>query len=180
MQFYNVSTRLMTSIFLIATLNIIPTRSFPTKNQTLLHPRAPPTLHISDLQLTLVDQLPVLLPLSITAKQLENFYTVIASKARNEWLSSLTPSPILHFGIQWGALQLNFVSNAAEPPLPIPWTFIADFAEMMIEATRRGWMPGGYHQTWWDQARTWGIYVGLRIISAGGTPVDWVPVYGSN
>ena len=180
MQVINVLTDLATWVLIISILTVTPTFSSPIHNQTFLDRRAPPTLHISDCEITAVRDLSILLPISFTVQQLENFYTAVAFKARHDWLPSLMPAPILHFSIRWGALQLHFVSSKAEPPLPIPWEFVAEFADMMMQATRRGWTPAEYDQSWWNQARTWGIYVGLRIMSPGATPALWLPVSGGD
>ena len=72
-------------------------------------------------------------PLSVANAALHEFYSNLYFQASGPWCSM----PALpRFTAEWGN---TFMAFQASPPYTIPWDFVAEFAERMIEATERGW-----------------------------------------
>ena len=49
----------------------------------------------------------------------------------------------------------------------MPWEFVRAFAVMMRDMALRGF-TGCYDQGYWNEARDFGVYVGLRVLAPLG------------
>jgi len=155
------TTSIFTSLPTNKTHSPIPTHHLPTHH---LPKRGVIPLRINDFTLKASQQLTLLLPAQAAAAQLEYFYAAISRKARTQWIHTL-PKPLVYFSIKWSGLELLFVANEQTNPEGIPWEFVRDFAELMVEVTRKGF-TGCYDQGFWNVAGTVGVYVGLRYVGA--------------
>jgi len=150
------TTSIFTSLPTNRTHSPIPTHHLPKRGVI--------PLRINDFTLKASQQLTLLLPAQAAAAQLEYFYAAISRKARTQWIHTL-PKPLVYFPIKWSGLELLFVANEQTNPEGIPWEFVRDFAELMVEVTRKGF-TGCYDQGFWNVAGTVGVYVGLRYVGA--------------
>lgn len=150
-----------------ATLIDTPTTSSTPHNRPFIHRRAQEGRRVSvaGLSLTHTKEVALLLPLQISAVQLELFYTAAAHAAAT-FLMQSTPPPLVHFAIQWAGLELHFVSDKASGDRGegIPWEFMHEFCDMMAGVTRHGWTVGTYEQGFWNTAGTLGIFVALKFV----------------
>lgn len=149
-----------------ATLVNTTTTSSTSHNRPFIHRRAQGGRRVSvaGLSLTHIKEV-ALLPLQISAAQLELFYTAAAHKA-GTFLMQSAPPPLVHFALQWASLELHFVSDKASGDREegIPWEFMQEFCDMMAGVTRDGWIAGTYEQGYWNTAGTLGIFVALKFV----------------
>ena len=100
-----------------------------------------------------------LLPLQSASSALLHLYTELLSNASGPWVSLPAVSS---FTASSDSLSIHF---AAAGPYVIPWSFVADFAEKMMDATEKGFT--GYFQGEYRHLDSGAvIWVALRVTMA--------------
>ena len=97
-----------------------------------------------------------LLPLQSASSALLHLYTELLSNASGPWISL---PPVSSFTAYSDNLSVEFT---AAGPYVIPWSFVAEFAEKMMDATEKGFT--GYFQGEYRHLESGAaIWVALRI-----------------
>ena len=94
--------------------------------------RRPPPPARSMMRAINVQAVAQVLPITVAAQFLQNFYSTIAIKASGEWLSQPESDRLVFTS---GPFQLTFSSVGAS----IPWTFVKRMADMLREFACLGW-----------------------------------------
>ena len=110
------------------------------------------------------------LPITVAAQFLQNFYSTIAIKASGEWLSQPESDRLVFTS---GPFQLTFSSVGAS----IPWTFVKRMADMLREFACLGWT--NLFDAYFVDAitETIGIALSLRFANEDGS---WSSVGSTN
>lgn len=99
---------------------------------------------------------------------LTRFFNLILDRALNAWASKPRANQVV---LEAGNLRMEFGCTLE----PVPWEFIAAFAESRRDAIARGFM-GVFDKEWWFQKNGTGgaselpmrtCYVGMRIVEEG-------------
>ncbi|KAL9067169.1 MAG: hypothetical protein Q9161_007065 [Pseudevernia consocians] len=151
-------------LILLSGLLTPPSTATATTPQTPSLQKRRPPFSVQNLYLEQTAHLTMLLPTTLTASLLSDFYAEIHVRCITYWMPNLPP-PQADLVVQWGGFQLSFVAHDGATE-GISWEFIRDFSAIMLRVTRRGY-TGVYDQGWWNLARTLGVYVGLRVVDVG-------------
>lgn len=110
----------------------------------------------NQLQLTRMDVINVLTPISATATVLEYFYSQILLRVQTAW--GLEP-PVNPLVLTYGPFELSLAMRGGE----IPWSMVADLVHSMLELTRLQLTPT-YHVYWETPDQTTSLSVLLRLL----------------
>ena len=116
----------------------------------------------SGLILRISRSLEVITPLPEAFRTLELFYLQVFEEIVTSWIPHESPRDNLF--ITFGAFQLIFVADRRGKP--IPWDVVGDFVIQMVGWSQRGY-AATYDRGYWNAARSFGVYVGLRLLPLG-------------
>ncbi|MCJ1460665.1 hypothetical protein MMC28_011047 [Mycoblastus sanguinarius] len=128
-----------------------------------LHGRMMPGLTpiITKIRMRSFQKIASILPIATAARNLEEFYSAISTKARNEWAQMPQKDS---FDIIEGNFHLSFFCLGDT----IPWSFVSDIADRLWETAALG-MANLFEVIYMDDAAQVGVHVVLRLVEGSSS-----------